>query len=153
MRAGLGGSHGATKPSGRFSWLRLHTLCAVPALSRWRVFGAFLDSFAREDTALRPHCGRNETGDGLILRQRRGIGRFRRLRGQTSIPASSSPATGRPRQGSPLGGIWHWRLDVRMPRMPSGLVTCQLPEQAKLTPGRYRREETKQMARGYERYK
>lgn len=42
--AGLGRSHGATKPFGRFSWLRLHTLCAVPALSRWRVLGAFLDS-------------------------------------------------------------------------------------------------------------
>lgn len=34
----------ATKPFGRFSWSRLHTLCAVPALSRWRLLGAFLDS-------------------------------------------------------------------------------------------------------------
>ena len=63
LRAGFGGSHGATKPFERFSWLRLHTLCAVPALSHWCVFGAFLDSFAREDTALGPHCGHNETGD------------------------------------------------------------------------------------------
>lgn len=63
----------------------------MPALSRWRVFGSFLDSFAREDTALRPHCGRNETGDGLILRQRRGIGRFRRLRGQPAFQRLPRP--------------------------------------------------------------
>lgn len=67
-----------------------------------------------------------------------------------SIPASLFAATGTTRPGSPLEGIWHWGQDVRIPRMPSGLVTCQLPEQAKLTPGRYRRVDEANCTRVHE---
>lgn len=67
-----------------------YTVCRACMISL-ACLRCFSRQLAHEDTALRPCCGRNETGDGLIPRQRRGIGRFRRLPGQSAFQRRLCP--------------------------------------------------------------
>jgi len=116
-------------------------LCAVPALSRWRL-RCFSRQLAREDTASRPHCGvTRDRGWSDSQAGARYWTHSTAYDGQQHSSVSSVPLLVTTRPGSPLMAmaVWHWRQHVRMPRMlPSRLVTCQLP---KLTPGRYRRRD------------
>ena len=59
---------GDTRPVGRFTWLRMHTVCRACIISLARLV---LFEILREGTALRPLCGVTGQGDGLIVRQER----------------------------------------------------------------------------------
>lgn len=110
----------------RFTWcyqavralLMVAIAYCVPCLHylRWRL-RCFSRTACAKNTALRPHCGTNETGDGLILRQRREMDAFDACDGHQHSSASL-PLLVTTRQGSPLTAmaIWHWRQHVRIPR-------------------------------------
>ena len=91
-------------------------LCAVPALSSLASSVLFSNSL-REERGITTLLRHNETGDGLILRQRREMDAFDAYDGHQHSSASL-PLLVTTRQGSPLMAmaIWHWRQHVRMPR-------------------------------------